>query len=485
MSADPARSVTRQDGYTVTLALVPLAEIGEAAAPGAIGGVGYRLEVAGPVAVRIALETFRLYQPGLASHETIDRFAFRRETGHLADAPFGRVAGAIVVPAEARAGEEVRRLAATETADDVFITSPSVWLRLEAGPDGRLRGVPAQPTLGLPPTAEPSAPATTGPAAIPPTATRPALPAGAVGTRPKGTSFPTPPAPVPQGPPSVNVGRSAQLVTPTLWPGRSRPLTGDEAVWRATALLPPAIYARATVGVARATDGAWQVRFSGLQTTAEELRWPDLAVGRNLPHSTLGLGAVVVTVDAAGWQPRGAEAFVDPAAAPELPQVPVSWALPPGRAVALVPSGSWVRGVALLGGSPVSWVRPLGREELRALGFTVVDSVAEFKRAAAGASVLWVQRDALPLVDRAWLRERFEKAVMIGVLDGTIVDLGDLLGTTFGGNGWLPPGDWRPIASSAYQEHCGAINRGGQNSEWLYTAWIVGVSQRVAATNCG
>src|SRR3954454_22074195 len=65
VNADPARSVVRQDDYAVTLALVPLTEIGEAAVPGAIGGVGYRLEVAGPVAARISLETFRLSQPGV------------------------------------------------------------------------------------------------------------------------------------------------------------------------------------------------------------------------------------------------------------------------------------------------------------------------------------------------------------------------------------------------------------------------------------
>jgi hypothetical protein len=209
--ADPARAVVRQAGYTITLALVPLAEIGEVASAGTIGGVGYRLEVAGPVAVRVSLETFRLFRPGLASHETIDCFTLRREPGQPVDLPFAHVEGVIALPDEARAGDEVRLLAATEIAGGPFVTSPSVWLRLEAGPGGALRGVPAWPTLGLPSAFDLPVltPVPVRPSAIPPTATPRATPVPAVTaavTDPVATSAPTRIAPAGQGPPPPSAG---------------------------------------------------------------------------------------------------------------------------------------------------------------------------------------------------------------------------------------------------------------------------------------
>jgi hypothetical protein len=134
-------------------------------------------------------------------------------------------------------------------------------------------------------------------------------------------------------------------------------------------------------------------------------------------------------------------------------------------------------------GPPTVWVRPLGREELRSAGFTVVETAAEFERAAAGARVLWVQRDAFPLVDRTWLSEQYDAGVTVGVLDGTMVDLGDLLWTTFGGNGWITPGGWRPVASSAHRR-CGSAIGGGRSSEWLYLAWIVAISRNAPEARC-
>src|SRR5947208_7306593 len=71
-AGDPARSVAQQDGYTLTLVLVPWSELSATLPPpGALRNLGYRLEVSGPGAVRVDMELFLLRLKGCAwSHTT-------------------------------------------------------------------------------------------------------------------------------------------------------------------------------------------------------------------------------------------------------------------------------------------------------------------------------------------------------------------------------------------------------------------------------
>lgn len=127
------------------------------------------------------------------------------------------------------------------------------------------------------------------------------------------------------------------------------------------------------------------------------------------------------------------------------------------------------------------YIRPLGVEELRGWGFTVVRTAAEFERAATGARILWLHPDAIPAVDATWLRARYDAGLEVGLLDGTMAELGDALGLPLNRPGMLQAGNPWPVLAHAERRECPsgsarAGSYGGGGSEWLYFGWLLGIS---------
>ncbi|HEX5504026.1 MAG TPA: hypothetical protein VFW96_15475 [Thermomicrobiales bacterium] len=178
-TATPAQATARQGGYTVTLALASLTELGIVPGAGAAGGYGYRLDVSGPEAAHVDLELNILRVRGCAwSHTTVARFDFPgRIAGPLAE---GR-AGPIALPDGARPDDEGILLATTRLPSGWMTSSPpAVTFRLEPDGAGGLAAIPATPTLGLrsadeSPDASCAQPHTVAPLATPrtPPVTRP------------------------------------------------------------------------------------------------------------------------------------------------------------------------------------------------------------------------------------------------------------------------------------------------------------------------
>lgn len=318
---------------------------------------------------------------------------------------------------------------------------------------------------------------------------------------PVGTATPARPVPAaaappplatapPAMPPPAGSPRGHRLVTPTpSWPPRAAPLTEAEAIANAAALLPPEIAARSRASVERAADGVlWTVRFDGLRAAMDELGWPGAPREPDLPRPTMPIAHVTIEIDVPTEQPRTARAFAaDGAAERPQPRADSRWVLPPDKAIILLPPGSWIRTREIVpdpdNHPSVFYIRPLGVEELRGWGFTVVRTAAEFERAAAGARVLWLHPAAIPAVDAAWLRARYEAGIEVGLLDGTMAELGDALGLPLDRPGALQPGEPWPIMAYANRRVCppGSVRAGrygGGGSEWLYFSWLLGISGR-------
>jgi hypothetical protein len=118
---------------------------------------------------------------------------------------------------------------------------------------------------------------------------------------------------------------------------------------------------------------------------------------------------------------------------------PAPWVLPAGRVAILVPEGSHV---------PAAWpyARPIPEWRLRESGFVVVHTPRELDQAVQdGAIVIWVHREAVPLVDPAWLRARHLEGHPVGVIDGTMTELRAWFGIGPGAGGWLRPRNPLPI----------------------------------------
>ncbi|HET8628510.1 MAG TPA: hypothetical protein VFL91_13900 [Thermomicrobiales bacterium] len=451
-TADAAQATARQDGYTVTLALVPLAELGVAPGAGAAGGYGYRLEVSGPDAVHVDLELNVLRARGCAwSHTTVARFDFPGQVaGPLAE---GR-AGPIKLPDGVLPGDEGDLIAAARLPGGWMTAAPAhVWFRLERDSNGGLAAIPATPTLGLRSADESPDASCTQPRTVAPPAT----------------------------PRTSPVTRSA----PPTSPASPTPLTRDEAVRRAASVLPAALVARARVSADPAPDGGWRVQFAGLHARVADLGWPDPFAQFAHPRATPAIGAVTVQVPATAGERLRAEAFADPAGPAETPQPRAPRALPPGAAVVLLPPGSDLR--VTWGDSDTVYARPLGEEELRAWGFTVAHSMAEFERDAAGARALWFHRDAMLLLDGRWLRARYDEGVGVGVLDGTDDDLGRALLLPWGAGGGPKPDGWRPTFAYAQLWVCPGGSRRGSDggSDWFAPTWLLAYSERAQVDRCG
>lgn len=147
-------------------------------------------------------------------------------------------------------------------------------------------------------------------------------------------------------------------------------------------------------------------------------------------------------------------------------------ALAAGQVVVFLPPGSQL---VVLGGPAAGTGRRLGEAELRAWGAEVVLSRPEMERLAAGARVLWLHRDALPLVDPVWVRRQYDQGRAVGVLDGTMADLQCWFG--LGDNRpswWIQPGSGRPVFA---QVHAHDVHRRQQRSDWLTLSWFLTASR--------
>jgi hypothetical protein len=483
---DPARAIARQGDFVATLDLVPWAELSPTPPPaGALRNFGYRVEVDGPAEVHVDIEVHILRERGIAwSAATIDHATFRRDPGQDLTTPLGRLTGPIVLADGAQPGDEVALRAIIRLPDSWFTSPPGLWLRLAAEPEGGLTGAAASPTLTLGPDEELPTRAWT---AIAPTVQR----ASPAATRPPGVVRPPEAARLATTAPTSAPATMPAQPSPTPWPQRTAALGADEAVRIAAALLPPPLVARAEVGVEPGADEVWRITFDGLRARADELGWPDAISSPEAIRPTLMIATVVVEVDATTDRPPRAEAFADPAGPPEQPQPRAREALPDGKAIVYLPPSSRVR-AHLPDPSGFLYIRPLGDEELRAWGFTVVRERGEFERAATGqgaARVLWLHRDALSLVEPAWLRARYEEGIAVGLLDGPMSELGRALGLSWDDSDWLQPGPWGPLFAIAYTYHCAVPSvrgnaGGGQSSERLSLSWVVGVTMTYLPDPC-
>ena len=155
------------------------------------------------------------------------------------------------------------------------------------------------------------------------------------------------------------------------------------------------------------------------------------------------------------------------------------WALPAGRVALLVPEVSSV---------PAKWpyARPIREWQLRAIGFVLVRTATELERAVEdGAVVIWVHRDAVPMVDPDWLRARYREGYAVGVINGTMIELWGWFGLGDLGGGWIRPGLPRPAFAMVHtwdsQVAPGVSRRGsGGTSEWFNLGMVVEVSRRAA-----
>jgi hypothetical protein len=167
-----------------------------------------------------------------------------------------------------------------------------------------------------------------------------------------------------------------------------------------------------------------------------------------------------------------------PASAP--PTAPPAWALPPDRVVVLVPDGSRVP-------APWPFARPIDEGRLRAAGLLVVHTPGDLARAVEdGGVVIWLHRDAVPLVDADWVRARYREGHPVGVIGGTMAELWAWFGIgPRDGGGFLRPGSPVPAFALADSRSCGG-GPGGQTQQRLGTSehfsldWLVSVSRDAA-----
>jgi hypothetical protein len=101
-------------------------------------------------------------------------------------------------------------------------------------------------------------------------------------------------------------------------------------------------------------------------------------------------------------------------------------ALRAGQVIVLLPPGARLQ---VIGGPASGASRSVGDQELRSWGAEVAHSAAEMEQvASAGANVLWLHQDALPLIDQTWVRSQYDQGRAVGVLDGTMSDLSHWFG---------------------------------------------------------